>query len=366
MKKITYISIISLAIFVVACGEKEGLDKKKAKLEKLRKEVSLLEAEIEKLDTSVNSDDKTKVIGISEIAYTSFTHYIDIQGKVDADENVMVSPKMPGTVTSVFVKVGDVVKAGQLLATLDDKAGRQGLEELKNRYDLAKTFFERQKNLWDQKIGSEMAFLQAKNNKEALEKTMATINEQLEMYKIKSLINGVVDDVQLKVGQMASPGMTNIRVVNGNKLKVKADVAETYASKIKIGNPVVVRFPDLDREVSTNISYSGKVINPLTRTFNVESIIEGSIDDFRPNMVAVLKIIDYEAKSSIVIPINALQSDEMGQFVYIYEQGKAMKKVVTTGMNYDGKIEIKSGLSVGDKMISVGYQDLNDGEKVKL
>ncbi|MBI3233953.1 MAG: efflux RND transporter periplasmic adaptor subunit [Bacteroidetes bacterium] len=366
MKKTIYISILALAVVIASCGEKGSLSDKKKQLDKLKKEVASLEAEIEKLDTSAKADQKMKMVAVVDVAVSSFRHYIDIQGKVDADENVLVSPKMPGTVTSVSVKAGDMVKAGQVMATLDDKAARQGLEELKNRYELAKTVFERQKNLWDQKIGSEIAFLQAKNNKDALEKSMSTMLEQLDMYKVKSLINGVVDDVQIKVGQMGSPGMTTIRVVNNNVLKVKADVAETYASKIRTGNPVLISFPDIQRENMSSISYAGKVINPLTRTFNVESAITGDMNDFRPNMVAIMKIIDYENKSAIVIPINILQTDENGTFVFVLEGEKVVKKMVTTGLNYGGNIEIKSGLAAGEKLISVGYQDLNDGEKVKL
>jgi RND family efflux transporter MFP subunit len=366
MKNTIYIILIALALVITSCGEKGSLADKKKQLDKLKKEVSTLEAEIAKLDTATNEETKIKMVAVTDIQMSTFKHFIDIQGKVDADENVLVSPKMPGTVTSVLVKAGDVVRTGQVLATLDDKAARQGLEELKNRYDLAKTVFERQKNLWDQKIGSEIAFLQAKNNKDALEKSMSTMNEQLDMYKVKSLINGVVDEVQLKVGQMASPGMTTIRIVNNNKLKVKADVAETYASKIRTGNPVLVSLPDINIELLTTVNYSGKVINTLTRTFNVEALLTGNLDDYRPNMVAVLKIIDYENKSTIVIPINAIQTDESGQFVYVYKDGKAVKKAVIVGMNYGGKIEIKSGLVAGDKLITVGYQDLNEGEKVKL
>lgn len=366
MKKTWYIWMMAVAIFAASCGDKTPLAEKKKQLENLKKEVAKLEAEIAKLDTGSNGEVNHKMIAVTDLSIGDFKHYIDIQGKVDADENVMVSPKMPGTVTSVSVKAGDVVKVGQIMATLDDKAARQGFEELKNRYELAKTVFERQKNLWDQKIGSEIAFLQAKNNKDALEKSMSTMTEQLEMYKIRSLINGVVDNVDLKVGQMANPGMTTIRVVNNNKLKVKADVAETYASRIKTGNPVLISFPDISKESMTTIYYSGKVINPLTRTFNVEALLNGDLNEYRPNMVAILKIIDYENPQTIVIPINTVQNDEKGSFVYIYDNGVAHKRYITLGLNYGGKIEVKSGLQAGEKLVTTGYQDLNDGEKVKL
>ncbi|MSQ78871.1 MAG: efflux RND transporter periplasmic adaptor subunit [Flavobacteriaceae bacterium] len=367
-------SIILIALLTLAAcgggnGEDPKLTAKKKKLDELKKEVATLEKEIAEMDTTANKEDKLKIVAVTDVVMQSFRHFIDIQGRVDADENITVMPKMPGTVTAVYVQTGDMVKAGQTLAQLDDKAARQGMEELKNRLDLANTIYQKQKGLWDQKIGSEINFLMAKNNKDALEKSMSTFNENIEMYKLKALINGVVDDMNLRVGQMASPGFTGIRIVNGSKLKLKADVAEAYASKVKQGNSVVIQFPDLGTQLNSNVTYASKVINPMTRTFTVEAALPQN-DDYRPNMVAVLKIVDYENVNTIVVPINTVQSNDEGSFVFVLasegNKHSVRRRPVTTGLNYGGKIEIKTGLKLDDQLVSTGYQELNEGEVVKV
>ncbi len=367
-KTMLFFALIIAASCVGGNGENPKLTEKKKRLDELKKEVATLEKEIAEMDTT-SKEDKFKIVATTDVFMQSFRHFIDIQGRVDADENVTVMPKMPGTVIAVYVHTGDMVKAGQTLAQLDDKAARQGLEELKNRLELATTVYQKQKGLWDQKIGSEINYLTAKNNKDALEKSMSTFNENIEMYKIKALVSGVVDDVNLRVGQMASPGFTGIRVVNGSKLKLKADVAETYASKVKQGNAVVIQFPDLGTSTASSVTYVAKVISPMTRTFTVEAALPAN-DDYRPNMVAVLKIVDYENVSTVLVPINTVQSNDEGSFVYVLTsegvKHMARRRAVTTGLNYGGKIEIKTGLKPGDHLITTGYQEMNEGELVKL
>ncbi|MDZ4759312.1 MAG: efflux RND transporter periplasmic adaptor subunit [Bacteroidota bacterium] len=378
MKNISLFAISILIISLVAScgGGKTTLDQKKESLDSLVKiqkkvadDISKIQKEIAELDTT-NKDDKSRLISITKLENIEFKHYLEIQGRVDADENVTITAKAPGTITAVYVKVGDMVSRGQVLAQLDDQNLRSGMAELNNRLELATTVFQRQKNLWDQKIGSEIAFLQAKNNKEALEKSKATLNENLESFKIKSLVTGVLDEVFAKVGQLASPGFPAFRVVNNSKLKVKADVAETYSGKIKQGNNVLIVFPDINKETQSTVSYSGKVINPMSRTFNVECTLSGDMASYQPNMVAIVKIIDYENPKTLVIPINTIQNNEEGSYVFVLvHEGKktiARKRIVTVGMNYSGKIEVKSGLQPGDELITTGYQDLNDGEEVKL
>jgi RND family efflux transporter MFP subunit len=376
MRIILQISLIGL-VLLSACKDGGKLAEKKGQLDKIKGEIAsletkakVLEEEIAKLDTSANTEQKSKIVALTEIVRQSFRHYIDIHGRIDADENVMVSPKMPGTVSAVYVKTGDMVQAGQVLAQLDDKSARQSLEEMKKRMELAGIVYEKQKNLWDQKIGSEIAYLQAKNNKESLDKALDAAKEQIENFKVKALVSGVVDAVDLKVGQMASPGITSIRVVNNSKLKVKAEVAETYAAKVHQGNSVMLFFPDLGTEATSSVTYASKVISPMTRTFTVEALLPAGSPDYRPNMVAVLKIIDFEDNASMVVPINTVQNSEEGQYVYVATTEKnktiAAKRMVETGLNYGGKIVIKSGLQLGDKLITTGYQDLNDGQEITV
>jgi RND family efflux transporter MFP subunit len=272
-----------------------------------------------------------------------------VQAKVDGDEDVSLSAEMPGTVTSVLVKPGDKVSRGQVLATMDDRAIRQQLESMKSQLDMAVTMFNRQKNLWDQKIGSEVQFIQAKTQKESMEKQYAGLQEQWDMTRIKSPINGTVDVVNIKMGSAVAPGFMSIRVVNLSNMKVKAEVAESYISKVKSGCDAVIYFPDLNKEVKTKLSYSGQAISPLNRTFNVEVRLNPKDGEFHPNQVAILKIADYTAPNVFVVPVGTVQKSSDGEFVYIAsnENGKTVvkRKTVSSGMIYNGLAEIRSGLS---------------------
>ena len=370
MKKI--IIILSLFVFVIGCKPED----KKAKLDKLKKQQSEISDQIKELEKEIAAEGKTgdsakvKYVSVTPIELKPFKHFVEIQGKVDADQNINVSAKIPGLVTNVNVKEGDVVHSGQVLAEIDDQLIKQNIDEVKNSWELANTIYEKQKNLWDQKIGSEVQFLTAKNQKESLEKRMATLQGQLDMTKIKSPVNGTVDNVSLKAGQSTSPGMPSIRVVNLSKLKVKADVAEAYASKVKVGNDVIVDFPDLGKEITTKITFVGTVIDQLNRTFGVEVKLDSNIPDYHPNMITVLKIIDYQKDSSMVVPLNVVQNSEEGKYVFlaVTKDGKtvAKKEMVSVGLTYGGMTEITAGLNPSDKVITTGFQDLNDGELLKF
>lgn len=364
-KKIIYSLLIIVTL--ASCG---GGDKK-AKLEKLKKQSTDLLAQISQLEKeialSVDSSQanvKAKDVSVLAIAFEPFKHYIDVQGRVDGDENVSISAKMGGAVSKILVNEGDEVREGQTLAELDNEVLQQSLVEVNTGLAFATEVYEKQKHLWDQKIGSEIQFLSAKNNKESLEKKRATLNAQMDMSKIKSPISGVVDAVDIKIGQTIMPGMPAIRVVNLNTLKVKAEISETYASKVKKGNEVVISFPDLDKEITSKIFYTSKVINNITRTFSAEANLDAQNPDYRPNMIVVLKVVDYQKDSSIVIPLNYIQQSGTSAYVYVAttKNGKkvATKKNIVVGQIYNGKVEIIEGLTVNDELITAGYQELTD------
>lgn len=361
--------IIGISLLFGACGQKDD-NAKKLQLEKLKKEVADKQAEITKLEdelagSDTTRNDKIKTVEFVQLNAAVFNNYIDVQGKVDADENVSVTSEVGGTVTRINVKVGDEVHVGQVMAELDAKAMQQGLSELQSGLDLATTMYEKQKNLWEQKIGTEMQYLQAKNQKESLEKKMATMQQQVEMTKIKSPINGVVDAVDIKLGQATMPGMSAIRVVNLSTLKVKGEVAEGYASKVKNGNPVEIIFPDTQDTLKTTITYAAKVISPLNRTFTV-TVNLGDKKDLHPNQIAVLKIIDYSNPKAYIVPVNVIQHAGDGDFVFIADGKNAKKVRVKVGRTYNGRSEILEGLKDGDKLIIKGFQELNEGEEIKF
>ncbi len=369
------IIILGVYTLVMSCSSDKGGDKR-TQLDKLKKQEVEISEKIKTLEKEIAAESKTsenikeRMVAVTTLEMKPFKHYVEIQGRVDATENINVSPKMAGLVTKINVKEGDEVHTGTVLAEMDDQVVKQSIEEVKNALSLATTLFEKQKNLWDQKIGSEVQFLTAKNQKESLEKKLATLDEQLDMSRIKAPFGGTVDLVSLRVGQGAMPGLPSIRVVNLSKLKAKADVAEAYASKVKVGNDVVVVFPDLNKEIKATISFVGTVIDPLNRTFTVEVKLDGNVPDYHPNMIAVLKIIDYKRDSSFVVPINVVQNSEEGKYLFlaVKENGKtvAKKQMVSVGLSYNGETEITNGLSSSDQIITTGFQDLNNGELLKF
>ncbi len=367
------IILFGIAALLTACSSGKPGDKT-AELEKLKKQETEISDKIKALEKEIGASDtsiigKIKDVALTELSTQSFKHYVDIQGKVDAEENVTINAQMPGVVNSILVKPGDRVSKGQLLAELDYSSYAAQREALKPSLALATTSFEKQQRLWNQKIGSEIQFLQVKTQKESLEKQMTSINEMIDMMRVKSPIDGTIDDVSLKLGQAAAPGTPGIRVVNFTKLKAKADVAESYAAKINVGNDVELVFPDIDKKVNAKITFKGRVINTLTRTFGVEATLLAQ-EDYHPNMLAVLKIVDYSNDKATVVPINTIQNSDEGQYVMLakMENGKniAKKQKITIGKQYGGMAEITSGLNAGDKLITTGYQDLNEGDNIKF
>lgn len=371
------IAILSIITIVISsCGDKNSVKAKKEKLEKLKTEQAALITQIKTLEDEIKASGdsmETKVkmvnVAITEIQTSNFRHFIDVQGQVDGDENTTISAKVPGLVLNVFAKPGSVVKAGQILAELDGNAVKKQIQSMETNLSLVTDLYNKQKALWEKQVGSEIQFKQAKTNKESLEQQIGAMREQLSMYKITAPSNGTIDEVNLKNGQTAAPGMPYFTIVNFNKLKVKANVAEAFANKVKQGNNVQILFPDLNKNIEAKISYSGKGISALNRTFGVEVNLPND-NSYLPNMIAVVKIIDYEKTNAIVVPVNCIQNGEEGShvFVAVKENGKniAKKRTVIVGETYNENAEILSGLEKGEQLITVGYSDLNDGEVIKF
>jgi membrane fusion protein, multidrug efflux system len=352
---------------VVAChSEKDP----KTELEELKKEEAALKAKIAVLEAEVcEKNDSSAGCGIAvsvlELRPETFKNYITIQGKVDADENVSLSSGMPGIVTKINVSEGDVVHIGQVLAETDAQLLNQSIADLQINSDLVNQLYERQKLLWENKVGTEVQYLQAKTNKESMEKKMAVLLQQLNNSKIISPINGTVDAIDIKLGQLAAPGVPAIRVINFSNLKVKAEISESYASKIKKGTNVFITFPDRKDSLITKVNFVSRTINPSTRSFTCEVLLDNK-EEYFPNMIANLNINDYEsANSEIVISVKAVQKDDSNQsFVYLAEKNLAQKRVVMLGKEFNGRVEIKSGLKEGDLLITEGYDTVNEGEAI--
>ncbi|MGZ3891006.1 MAG: efflux RND transporter periplasmic adaptor subunit [Mucilaginibacter sp.] len=364
MKKLLYIPAILL---LAACSKPEGKDAKKAELADLKKQEANISAKINKLQAELGSQDSVKLtdVAVMEVKATPFTNYINLQGSIDARDNVMAYTQAAGVITAIYVKVGDHVTKGQTLVQLDNSVQKQQISQAETGVALAKTLYDRQKNLWDQKIGTEVQFIQAQTNLQTAQKTLDTYKQSADLARIVAPISGTVDQMDLKLGQAAAPGATSIRIVNTESLKVKANVPESYAGSIHQGDIVKVVVPDAKDSVTAKVSFAAKVIDASSRSFAIE-IQLGASKTIKPNMTAVLKIADYSNKNAIVVPVNAIQKSEKGDFVFVNDNGTAKKKNITEGASYGGKTEIKSGLVVGDKLITDGSTEVEDGDKVKV
>jgi RND family efflux transporter MFP subunit len=368
-----YIIVIAALLAFTACGEKKGsVQEKRAALEKIKKEIAALQSKAKQLETEIAKLEPTKennkLVETEVIAAAAFESYLEIEGKADAEQSTIATAQVPGTVTQVIAKAGDVVSAGQALAYLDNSALRQSRLQLEQQLSFANTLFEKQKRLWQQGVGTEVQYLTAKNQKEALEKNLSTLDAQLAMYTIKSPINGTVESVDLKIGQVAAPGLPSFKVVNLRNLKIIADVAESYSNKINTGDGVKINFMDINKTIDNKITFASKVIDPLNRTFRIE-IRLNNVADVKPNMLAKLKIADYQNKSALTVPTNAITSGVEETYVMVKENsnGKeiARKRLVKTGHTGETRTEILEGLKAGDAVIVTGYQELNDGQTIE-
>jgi len=363
MKKLLFYTF--LALVFIACNN-ESKDKS-AQLSDLKKQQTELNSKIAKLETEIGTKQEKiyKDVSVIEVKPSTFKNYIEIQGKIDAEQNVQVNSQVPGNITNIMVTIGQKVSKGQVLAQLDDAVLRQSIAQVETQLDLSNILYNRQKNLWDQKIGTEVQFLSAKTQKQSLEKQLAVVKQQLAMYKVKSPISGSVDLMDWKIGQAIQPGIPGIRIVNASVLKAKALVSETYIGKIDVGDEVEVSVPDAVDSIITKISFASKNIDLASRSFNVEVKLPSNTN-FRPNMVAILKIVDYKNQNALTVPIKAIQKSENGDFVLLSQNGKVVKANIKVGNMYNSNAEILSGLKSGDKVITLGFNGLNEGDLVKF
>ncbi len=373
-----FITVLCLALFsFFKCGNKSSSLSPSEELQQLKElsgktntRIKELEKIIADSDTSSTKEKKVKKVAIDTLKPRDFNHYIEAQGMVDAELNVLAAPQMPGVVKSILVKDGDNVKAGQILAQLDASTIYQGIEEVKSGLATANLMYEKQKSLWEKNIGSEAQYIMAKSQKEQLEKKIATLQSQLGMSYIKSPVAGVVDEIKLKIGEIASPGFNGIRVVNSSKLSVKAKLSDMFAHSVKKGNPVLIFFPDLNKEIKSTLSFAAQAVNLSSRTILVESKLPPS-KEFKPNQAARIKINDSKLRNVIVISSNLIQHSVTGEdYILVAEKTSdswiVKKKTIEVLSEYNGESVIKSGLVKGDNVIISGYSELVDGQAIQI
>jgi RND family efflux transporter MFP subunit len=363
MKRSVY--LILATIILASCGEKtvnktEELTKLKKERAELDKKIAVLEGDVAKTQPA-----KGTPISVMTVTRGQFDAYIDVQGQVTGDQNVLASSQAAGVVKSVLVRPGQRVGKGQTLAILDAAVLEQQIQALDPQLNLARALYEKQQKLWAQNIGTEVQLLSAKAQYEATAKQKAAMQAQRAMYTIKSPINGTVDAVDIKAGDNIMPGFGGIKVVNLAALKATASLGENYLGKVKQGNPVKLVFAESGDTINTKLSYVAKAIDPVSRAFQVEVNL-GSNKNLSPNMSCRMQIANYQNDAAISIPVRVIQKTPEGDLVYIVDGNKAKIVRVTTGRTSDGMIEIVSGLKDGDVVITEGFENLDNGETVTL
>jgi RND family efflux transporter MFP subunit len=387
MKKILYTT--TLALLLLACGSEQGqsvqdlitkgdLEAIRAKKNEISAQQKTLALDVIQLDSVIAIlDDTEKLPLVTTITAQpqNFVHYLELQGSVKTKQNVLIYPEMPGTLHRVYVKEGQRVSKGQILATIDDGGLGSQLEQLKTQAELAKTTFERQKRLWEQKIGSEIQYLQAKTNFEAAENAVKQVQSQHRKSTIRAPFSGIIDDVIKDQGTVVAPGQSSevFRIVNLSNMYIQVDVPETYLSEITKGKEAKVYFPVLGDTIITKIRETGNFINPSNRSFSVEIPVPNKSGNIKPNLTAKVRLNDYSSENAILIPQSIISENAEGeQYVYVTSEPSAdsqavvTRSIISTGKTQSGYVEILSGITSGQQLIKEGARSVKDGQKVKI
>ncbi len=373
-----YITVISALIFT-SCGNKTENDSTgsitelKAKRDSLKtvfskvnKELKAVEQEINK----INPDKKLYLVSTVTAVKKEFKHYVEIQGTVNSDQSISLYPEMGGLIKKVYVKEGQKVKEGQILVKFDSEVLQRSIKELDTNIELARTTYKKQKRLWDKKIGSEMQYLQAKTNLESLENKKASVEAQIDQTTVKAQFTGVIDQIFIKQGEMAAPGMPVLRLINLDNIYIEANVSEKYLRHIKQGTEAKIYFPNLEKTISAKVAQIGNFINPANRTFRIVVDIKNDDHSIKPNQLAIINLLDL-SKTGIVIPSNVILNSPEGTS-YVYEvvkiggTFKTKKEPVEVGLSYKNETIVYKGLSVGALVVDKGSRSIQEGQEVKV
>ncbi len=368
-----HLALLGMGLILVACGprrEEAQLARLERQRDALMEEIEMLKKEIAQKARPGVKREKLMNVKISQVEKGRFQHFIQVQGTVESDNNVLIAAQSSGIVKKIHVNAGNKVTKDQLLAELDGAILESSIAEVENGLELAETIFERQQRLWDKNIGSEIEFLQARNNKVGLERRLATLKEQYKLTKIFTPLSGTVDEILIKEGEMAAAGMGAVRVVQLSNLKIKVDLSEIYISRIKINDLVHVKIPATGREFDLSVDAVSQVIDPENRTFQIEMKVPKSEVGIKPNMLSVLTINDYTNDEALIVPLNIVQETGQEQFIFVAEQINgdwvARRRSIKTGNSYIDRAEISSGLQEGEYVVTFGYQNLADGQKLAV
>lgn len=372
-------SLILMSVIVLAACQSpkdaSNLGQLQAKKDSLKEVYSSIAEQIASIDKQIaaldTSERRLTLVTVNKLEIKPFEHYFVVQGAVEADKNALVYPEAMGEIVSINVVEGQSVNKGDVLLELDAKLVRSQIAELETSYELVKEMYLKQEKLWNQKIGSEIQYLEAKNRKETMEKTLNTLRAQLDMYIVRAPFAGVVDEIVPKVGEAAAPQMPVARVINLNQVYIKSDVSENYISAVKQGTSARVHFPSIDKSWATQVKRSGDFINANNRTFKVRFDLDNSTGELVPNMLADIHIMDYALDSAIVIPSKVIQEDRNNnEYIYVRsgsgDEVTVKKVIIKTGMSYNGETVVLEGLKGNEEFINEGARSVQDGDIVQI
>lgn len=379
--KINIFIFTALTVIVAACGPS---DSPKGSLEELKEKRDKIKAELEEINTKIDSlESKNKETIYQKVRFTSlevdtFIHKIEVQGDVEAEQNISLNAESNGIIRKLNVSDGDEVKKGQTLAVIDAELINDNIREVEASLELAEFVYEKQKKLYDEGVTSELQFKEAKNNKVSLEKRLASLRTQRNKTVVKAPFSGHIDEVFVKQGEMISPQMPMLRLVNNDEVKISAEISEQHLTSVGVGVPVEFQFPVLkDTIIKSQISIKGNYINPTNRTFKVQSVIKDN-ELLLPNMVAIVRVTDVKVPNAKIIPINSVLQDNKDNW-YVYrlkaigkdDEGeqlyKAEKVIVTIKGSFNNHMWVESdAITVSDKIVTDGAKGIVDGEEVKV
>lgn len=369
---------ILLAILLTSCGQnktpqdisalKQEQDSLKIVYKEVVSQIEVLQDQIEKLDSS--SHKKLTIVSTRKLTPAKFEHFFEVYGNVESKQNASVKMEMPGTIKEIKVEVGQKVNKGQVLALLDQEIIQHNIDELNVSFELASTIYLKQEKLWNQKIGSELQYLEAKSRKESLQQRLATLRATFQKSIITAPFTGIVDEIFYKEGELGNIILPLLRLININKVYIVAEVSENYISKIKEGTYVKVEIPSLNKSIEAQINRSGSSIKPNNRTFKIYIDVLNPNEELKPNLLTLLQIKDFEADSAIVVPSGIIQQDALGkEFIYILNKEennlKAKKIMVVSGMSYNNNTIILEGLTGEEEIVLKGARNIKDGQKVR-
>jgi RND family efflux transporter MFP subunit len=374
MKKLIYLALI---FFLAACAastdkQSQGDDEILERISEYKKEIGELNDKIIELEKQLSANsgtDNAIAVATQTLNYEPFNHYIEVSGVVEARNSAFISPEINGQIKEIYVVEGERVKKGDKLIRLNSSITENTIVEVETSLELAQTVYNKQKELWEKNIGSEIDYLQAKNNVESLKSRLETLKSQLELTEIEAPISGIIDEIYVKEGELAIPGVQLIQLVNLNDLYINADVSESYISDVREGEPVLLEFPSYpDISMKVPVHRTGNVIKQANRTFRVQLKIENEKERIKPNALAKIRINDYSEENALLVPSIIIKQDMKGTYLYKVDPSDqtAIKVYVKTGRTYQDKSMITSGLSEGDQIIVSGYNQVSNGSKVKI